>query len=153
MEFASEQFGTVSYSEEQVIRFPQGLPAFEDERDFLPIERPKSAPVIFLQSLMRPGLVFITLPVQVVDAAYRLALSPEDLETLDLPADHQPTPGGDVLCLVVITLAETAATANLLAPIVVNLKTKRALQAIQVDTDYSHQHLLPAQDPQEAECS
>jgi len=31
-------------------------------------------------------------------------------------------------------------TANLLAPVVVNLKTRRGLQAIQVDSSYSHQH-------------
>ncbi len=153
MEFVTEQFGNVSYSPEQVIEFPQGLPAFEDEREFIPIERPNLAPVVFLQSLSRPGLVFITLPVQVVDAAYKLEMSPEDLETLNLPPDRQPRPGNDVLCLVVITVGEASTSANLLAPIVVNLKTNKALQAIQVDTAYSHQHPLPAQNPPEAECS
>ena len=152
MEFLTEQFGNVSYSPEQVICFPQGLPAFEDEREFLPIERPNMAPVVFLQSLTQPGLVFITLPVNVADANYKLEMSPEDLETLDLPPDPQPTPGTEVLCLVVLTLSNAAATANLLAPIVINLKTNKALQAIQVETAYSHQHPLPAQNPEEAEC-
>jgi flagellar assembly factor FliW len=43
-------------------------------------------------------------------------------------------------------------TANLLAPIVVNLKTHRAIQAIQADSGYSHQHPLLAAAREEA-CS
>ena len=153
LEFATEQFGTVTYTPDQVIEFPWGLPAFDSEREFLPVERQNMAPVVFLQSLTRADLVFITLPVHLVDAAYRLEMSPEDLESLGLPADRQPVPGDDVLCLAIVTLAEqNPATANLLAPIVVNLKTNKALQTIQVDAGYSHQHPLPTPDKEEA-CS
>ena len=35
---------------------------------------------------------------------------------------------------------EFVATANLMAPIVMNLKTRRGLQAIRRDSMYSHQH-------------
>jgi flagellar assembly factor FliW len=146
-------FGTITYRESAVLEFPYGLPAFEQERRFLPIEQPSTAPVIFLQSLSHPELVFITLPVLLVDPAYRLMLSLEDLEALALAIDRQPQIGKDVLCLAIVTVTEhKTPTANLMAPVVVNLKTRCALQAIQAEAGYSHQHpLQPA--PREETCS
>ena len=141
-------FGAIQFIPDQVITFPDGLPAFEQERQFLPIEQPSSAPLIFLQSLSRPDLVFITLPAALVDPAYRLMAAAEDLELLGLPPDRQPDIGEDVLCLAILTVAEgKTPTANLMAPILVNRKTRLALQAIQVDSAYSHQHVLPARSP------
>ncbi len=144
-EFLTEHFGKIEYDSSQVIHFPAGLPAFEQERRFVSIERPATAPVVFLQSLSRTELMFITLPVLVVDATYQLKVSPEDLQALELPDDRQPELGADVACLAVITVAESSpATANLMAPIVINLRTRCALQAIQAGTAYSHAHPLPA---------
>jgi flagellar assembly factor FliW len=47
--------------------------------------------------------------------------------------------GQNALCLAVLNLADGAqpATANLLAPIVVNVETWTAKQVIQVDSSYS----------------
>jgi len=60
---------------------------------------------------------------------------------------------GDVLCLAIITVPEgKPPTANLMAPLIVNRKTRLALQAIQVDSAYSHQHALPMP-PVEERCS
>ena len=151
-EFVTQHFGTVQYSPEQIIHFPYGLPAFDEETRFLPVEQPSKAPVIFLQSLARPELVFITLPVLTIEPAYRLMMAEEDLEALELPPDRQPEIGAEVMCLVVVTVAEgKPPTANMMAPIVVNLRTRRAVQAIQAETGYSHQHVLPAH-PREREC-
>ena len=145
-------FGQLSYHPEQVIHFPAGLPAFEEETAFLPIERPATAPVIFLQSLSRPDLAFITLPILLADPDYRLDLAPADLEALGLPTDRQPEIGADVLCLAIVTVPESRiATANLMAPIVMNVATRRAFQAIQTDAGYSHQHVLSAS-PAEGPC-
>ena len=71
----------------------------------------------------------------------------QDLEVLGLPAHHQPRIGEDILCLAVLSIRKTGTTANLLAPVVVNLKNYRAVQAVTPESGYSHQHLLF---PQEA---
>jgi flagellar assembly factor FliW len=42
----------------------------------------------------------------------------------------------------VLSIRETGPTANLLAPIVVNLRNRRAVQAVAAESDYSHQHAL-----------
>ena len=47
-----------------------------------------------------------------------------------------------MLCLTVLSVRETGPTANLLAPIVVNLRNRKAVQAVAAESDYSHQHAL-----------
>ena len=137
-------FGLLEYTDDKVLDFPHGIPAFEVERRFLALERPETAPVIFLQSLSRAELVFMTLPVSLVEPGYRGAMSPEDLEALGLQADRQPEEGREVLTLVLITVDEhRQATANLMAPVVVNLATRRAVQSVQPGSGYSPRHPLP----------
>jgi flagellar assembly factor FliW len=137
-------FGSLEYTEDRVLEFPHGIPAFESERRFLALERPETAPVIFLQSLSRSELVFMTLPVSLVEPGYRGAIPPEDLEALGLEAGRPPEEGREVLSLAIITVDENrSATANLMAPVVVNLSTRRAVQSVQPDSGYSPRHPLP----------
>jgi len=137
----TQYFGTMSYGEESVFDFPAGLPAFTDEKHFVAIELRQHSPLIFLQSLAQPALCFLAFPILVVDRGYRLAMAPDDLRALDLSADRQPDLAAEVAVLALLSLRDgLPVTANLMAPIVVNLKTRRALQAIRQDSEYSHQH-------------
>ena len=149
----TKSHGEIEYSEDVVMHFPEGLFGFESETRFLPIEVPGLHPLLFLQSVDRQALCFITLPILVIDPAYRLTLSPADLELAGMPPGHQPAIGEDVLCLAILTLHKDApATANLIAPLVMNLRTRQAVQAIVCEGEYSHQHIVPASSP-EAVCS
>jgi flagellar assembly factor FliW len=151
--FSSRHFGSIAYQNDATFEFPAGLPGFEQERQFVAVEHAASKPIVFLQSLTRPELCFITLPVLAVKRDYKLAVCAEDLRALDLAGDRQPAIGDDVLCLAIVSVAEgRLPTANLLAPVVVNLKTRRGLQAIQEESAYSHQHPLLGERP-EGECS
>jgi flagellar assembly factor FliW len=142
-EILTKYFGTVEYREADVLQFPAGLPGFEEQSQFLAIEPPANAPLIFLQSVRLPGLCFLALPMQGVDSDYRLAITREDLASLELDTSRQPRIGEEIGCFAVIVVAETGhISANLLAPIVVNLANRRGVQAIRIDTVYSHQHLL-----------
>jgi flagellar assembly factor FliW len=82
-----------------------------------------------------------------------MAVSRDDLLALALSGDRQPSIGAEVLCLAIISVAEgRLPTANLLAPVVVNLRTRVGLQAIQEESTYSHQHPLLDSRP-EGKCS
>jgi flagellar assembly factor FliW len=144
-------FGPVFFDEESVLEFPRGLPGFEERRRFLPVQNPLAAPIVFLQSVECADLCFTTLPVLVVDPQYRLHVQGEDLEKIGLPADRLPRLGEDVLCLAVLSIRETGTTANLLAPVVVNLNNRKAVQAVATESEYSHQQALFA--PEAAPCS
>ena len=147
----TKYFGTLPCAEESVFEFPIGLPAFEDERAFVLIETAESAPLVFLQSLTRANLCFLAFPIQIVDRDYALAIAAEDLAALDLEIGRQPMLGSEVVVLALVSLDdEFVATANLMAPVVLNVKTRRGLQGIRRDRLYSHQHAMPR--PQEQAC-
>jgi flagellar assembly factor FliW len=141
----TKYFGTLPCSEEWVFDFPQGLPAFEEEKGFVLIEPPAGAPLVFLQSMARPGLCFAAFPVLAVDQGYQLGIAPEDLEELGLDARRQPALGSEVIVLALLSLdGEFRATANLMAPVVLHVATRRGLQAIRRDSRYSHEHPMAA---------
>jgi flagellar assembly factor FliW len=140
----TKYFGALSYAEESVFDFPQGLPAFEEDKGFVLIELPESAPLVFLQSLTRSSLCFLAFPIQVVDRDYQLAIAPEDLEELGLDTQRRPALSAEVMALALVSLRDGfLATANLMAPIVLNVKTRQGLQAIRHDSHYSHEHPIP----------
>jgi flagellar assembly factor FliW len=142
--FETEYFGLVEFDEQTVLEFPCGLPAFESERRFLVLEPPATAPLVFLQSLQTPGLVFMTIPIRMILPDYRLAgLGGEDLEVL----------GGDAsqpeLILAILTFQPgRRITANLMAPIVVNTGTRKAVQVIQAESGYQIDYPLASQGDQ-----
>lgn len=139
----SPQLGVLEFEESDIVTFPAGLPAFEEQRRFLLLDREGLAPFRFLQSVDRPDLMLVTVPVAAIAPGYRLEALPEDLERIGLPPLSQPAEGADVECLAVVTLPEEGpATANLIAPILVNWERRLAVQAIQPETGYSYAHPL-----------
>lgn len=116
------------------LEFPHGIPAFENETRFRLIER---EPLLFLESETNPGLSFLLLPVALIDPDYRMTISAEDQETIGALRESR------LMCLAVITAAEDSPpTANLLAPVVINLDTGRAVQAVRSDSVYSHKKAI-----------
>jgi flagellar assembly factor FliW len=128
-----------------VLDFPLGLPGFENATRFMLKAEPKLAPVSFLKGLDTAELCFLVVPVGAVLRDYELSVTGEDLRTIGLDEDRQPAAGGNVLCLAILTAPENGPlTANLLAPVVANLATGKAVQAVRADTLYSHQHVIAA---------
>ena len=131
------QFGRFEYDPVAVIEFPIGLPGFEAQRKFILIERPDVSPILFLQSIDSPDLCFAAAPVSAVDPQYELAITTDDLELLGVGASDE------VMCLAILSAPdEGPLTANLLAPVVIDPKSRRAVQAVRIDQRYSHCHAV-----------
>lgn len=145
--FETKNFGQIPYELESTIEFPVGLPGFEDRRRFVALHFDGTDPLVYLQSVEEPGLCFITMPVLAVDPQYQLVVSGEDLALVGLPSERQPRIGEEIACLTVLSIREGGPTANLLAPVVVNLGNLKAVQAVAPQSAYSHRHVLV---PQEA---
>jgi flagellar assembly factor FliW len=145
---ATRFFGECDYDEADVFSFPSGLPGFEDQHSFLFLKMPDSEPLMFLQSLTDRALCFILLPVRVIVPDFAIDLSLEERYELRLPAGIQPKIGTDVLCgALVCSAAGSAPTANLKAPIVVNIKEKIGMQVIVGASQYSCRHELGFEEP------
>lgn len=142
-EVHTRHFGVISCQEDALLDFPQGLPAFENAKRFVLIEQPATSPVVFLQCVDDETLCFVAIPVLGVAPGYRLGMSIEDLRLLGLDETAQPRIGEDVACLAILSVTENRPpTANLLAPVVISLKTRKATQAIRLDAEYSHEQPL-----------
>ena len=142
-----------------ILYFPQGLPGFERHHCFRIVDRAGLAPVACLQSIDSPDLNLWVAPVAAIDRDYCLELSREDLRTLGFEEARQPKSGEEILSLALLCAPDNGQlTANLLAPVVVNLKTRIAVQAVRTDRRYSHRHPIldtPAAslEPETASCS
>ena len=132
----TRRFGMIHIEDRDVIQFRYGLPGFEEHTRFTLISSAASSPLLFLQSLDSPDLCFITTPVDAVDPEYHLKLAPDDRRVFVL--------SNDLIVLAVVTAPEQgAATANLLAPIVIDPRKRIGIQAVRLDSRYSHQQPLP----------
>jgi flagellar assembly factor FliW len=133
----TRQFGTIDVDENAMVEFPAGLPGFENETRFALIDR---APLVFLQSLNRHELCFLTVPAAAIDPDYEIAMTGDDARVLGL---SESSPGAELMCLAIVSAAESGpATANLLAPVVIERRFRRGIQAVRFDRRYSHQHRL-----------
>jgi flagellar assembly factor FliW len=140
----TRDFGEVKYDPAAELAFPSGIPGFHGERRFVLIEPPPLfSPMLLLQSLDTASFCFLAVPVSVLDPAYQSGIGPEDLRILGLDESRQPEAGEEALYLAILSSSDGSFTANLLAPVVVNRRTRTAVQAVRHDRLYSHRHPLP----------
>jgi flagellar assembly factor FliW len=139
----TKYWGQMEYPDDAVLHFPQGIYGFEAQGEFILVNQKGLEPLVFLQSLHDGELCFPALPVRSVCEDYRLAMQAEDLQALGLSRAAAPAIGDDLLCLAILRVLEDGnCTVNLLAPLVISLKTSRGVQAILQDSEYSHQHVI-----------
>ena len=129
--------------EESVIRFEGGLPGFGDLRRFLLLEPEELGPVVLLQSLDDEHVSIPLAPVRSVAPDYELRVSAGGLRALGAETVDEVV-GFAVL---VLPAAQGPAGCNLLAPIVLNPRTRLASQVLQSWSDYPAFHPLPEEQP------
>jgi len=132
--------GQVSFRPQDVLELSAGLFGFAGETQFLLLGVPSSRPIVFLQSIRSPKLCFISLPVQIIDSNYTLSMTSADLHLMGYSKSSPPRLGEDVLCLALLTIrGKEITTANLMAPIVIDIRAHRGMQALMKGA-HSHQH-------------
>ena len=140
------RFGEVSYNEEDVLFFPRGIPAFESNHKWILAGSDDSA-IKWLQNIEDGDLA---LPVTSPDAVrpdYNARI-PED--ELKLVGSVNPA---DLALLIVVSIPRSAPwnmTANLRAPILINLKTRKAVQFIALNEEYPIRHVIFPEDVRES---
>lgn len=133
------RFGTCTYRESEVLTFPWGLPGFASLRRFIALNLGGQEKFVWLQSLDDPSVALPTADPWQIFADYAPHLPPYATSSLDLrnPEDFA------TLCVVVVTPGAAEMTMNLLAPIVVNLRTKTGRQITLEAGGYSVRTPIP----------
>ncbi len=137
MKIETKFFGTVEIDEKQIVEFPHGIPGFENERKYAVLKHDDS-PFHVLQSVERAELAFILIELEKVAPGYEINLPDEIVSELKLEKPEEA-----LACAIVVLPANISqATANLAAPIVINVKEKRGAQIILNNPAYGVKHPL-----------
>ncbi len=133
------RFGELEIEEQDVVRFADGIPAFEDEHEFVVLPYEEGTPYMFLQSMMTPELAFLMTDPFVFFPDYSFELDDENMEKLAINSMD------DVLVCTLISVPRSGVadmTTNLLAPVVINRHTMQAKQIVLEKTQYTTKHRL-----------
>ncbi|NBX69305.1 MAG: flagellar assembly protein FliW [Proteobacteria bacterium] len=127
------RFGSISVAEEDIITFSEGMLGFSKIDSYVLVERTDDSLFLWLQAVKKPSVAFPLLEPQILERSYKVELEDEDRKSLKLDTDLK---GGKVFCIITIPTDPTKMTANLKAPIVINLKKRIAKQVILHSQDY-----------------
>lgn len=137
MKIETKFFGAVEIDETQIIEFTHGIPGFENDRKFAVLKQDES-PFYVLQSVEKSGLAFVLIELANVAPDYEIDLPDEVVAELKLEKPEEA-----LVCAIVVLPADISlATANLAAPIVINVKHKRGAQIILNNPAYGVKHPL-----------
>lgn len=136
----SHRFGEVKAIENEVLEFPEGLVGLASYHRFAEVEPTVAgSPFRCLVSLEDSEVGFAVADPSKLFSNYEVDLTGER-EVLDIQSDD------DVQVLVILTVPEDPirTTANLLAPLVLNTRTKVGRQLVLADSRYSTRHPIIA---------
>ncbi|MGZ5278411.1 MAG: flagellar assembly protein FliW [Pseudobdellovibrionaceae bacterium] len=125
------RFGQVQFQNEDLLAFPEGVLGFGDLKKFVLLDDPNDDIFAWLQSCDEPAIAFPVLEPELFSETYKVNLAKSDLEALKL----QSVAGARMFCIITIPDDPTQMTANLKAPIVINITEKRARQCVLQDNN------------------
>ncbi len=129
MNIHTSRFGLISITNDDVIQFPEGLLGFNELRRFVLLDDPADEIFAWLQSCDEPGIAFPLLEPELFTNNYSVALTRHDLEILGLLTKE----GIRSFAIITIPQDPTQMTANLKAPIVINVAKRVARQCVLQD--------------------
>lgn len=123
--------GEIEIKKSEILTFEQGLPGFPENKKFILIALDADLPLALLQSIEEEAISFVVAYPFAFKKDYAFDLSEEDKHELQFENEE------DVLVYTIITLKETfkESTLNLLAPIIINNRTKLGKQVVLQDNE------------------
>ncbi len=140
MKVKTSQFGEIEVQAEEIFKFPNGLPGFEQKHDYIIIQQSDTTPFSFLQSISgeENAYSFIITDPFLFFSDYEFELPPHVLEELKVEKE------ADIMIWSIVSIRKSIsdATINLLAPIILNVSKKLGKQIVLHDSNYRTKHNL-----------
>ncbi|WP_404347817.1 flagellar assembly protein FliW [Sutcliffiella horikoshii] len=138
MKIETKYHGLIDVQKEELVRFPNGLPGFLEEKKFAVIPFSEDGTFFILQSVQTPELGFVLTNPFPFFPDYDFNLENQAVDALELDSSE------DVTVYAVLTMADPflLTTANLQAPVVMNMKKKIGKQVILTGSPYQTKHNL-----------
>jgi flagellar assembly factor FliW len=120
------RFGPIEIAADDLLTFSEGLLGFNDLEKFVLLDDPNDEIFAWLQSCDEPSIAFPVLEPELFEENYQLEMTKSDLETL------QAKDTSELRSFCIITIPEDPArmTANLKAPVIVNISQRLARQCV-----------------------
>lgn len=137
MKIKTKPYGEIEVNEKQRVHIPEGIIGFEELIHYYLIDS-KEGPFYWLQAEGEPELAFLLVDPRIFMNNYKLAVKDSDLATLNLENKD------DLLDFTIITVPEdhSKISANLMGPIIINRKTRKAKQVISENDEYTVKHYI-----------
>jgi len=139
MRIKTVHFGEIHIEPGDLLTIRGGLIPFAGFEQFVLLSYEEEEPFQWLQSVQIPELAIVTVPVAVAFPYFQPRLPAEVREWMQLAKGEEP------LWLATVVLAERIEdmTANLLAPVALNLEARRGKQVVQeLATDWARKPLI-----------
>lgn len=137
MNISTKFHGELEIDEQGIITFESGIPGFLDEKNFILLTLEETL-FFVLQSTTTPEVAFITINPFDILPSYEFELSQDVLHELHIQSEQ------DVTVFVIVTVRDPFAdsTANLQAPVIINMNSHLGKQYIMNTDQYSIRHSL-----------
>ena len=122
----TKRFGDLTVEEQDIITMIGGLPGFEDNTKYVLLNHDEKSPYKWLQSLENCELAFVVMEPFVFFADYQFELSQNDIKELEVAKPE------DVAVLVILVIPDDPRkmTANIKAPLVINMAKMKGKQVV-----------------------
>jgi flagellar assembly factor FliW len=141
MKIGTKYHGEIEVKSEYILKFDHGIPGFGEEKQFVLLSLPENEWFNILQSVTTPQLGFVVTDPFVFFKDYDFELDQASVELLEHPGEKEV----QVLSILTVRQPLHESTANLQAPIIINLANRKGKQVILTNTDYQTKHLIFAQ--------
>ena len=136
MKIKTKPYGEIEVHEKQKIHFPDGLFGFEEIKDYFLLDS-KESPFYWLQAAEHQELAFVLIDPRIFKGNYTLSIKDDDYRAIEAQKS-------DVVDFAIVTVPEDPEkiSANLMGPIIINRKSRKAKQAISENDEYSVKHYI-----------
>ncbi|MBI5184064.1 MAG: flagellar assembly protein FliW [Nitrospinae bacterium] len=136
MKINTTRFGEIDVKDEKIIFMPVGLLGFEHIKRYILLNHSKEGPFMWFQAIDDPSLAFILIDPLFFRPDYKIDISKEDIVEIGITDEK------DVVILAIVTLRDDPQkmTANLQGPIIINAKTRLAMQIVLAEGQYTTRH-------------
>lgn len=138
MKINTKYHGEREIEEKEVITFPQGIPGFLEDREFILLSLEENGAFFALQSITNEQLAFVITNPFLYFKDYDFTIEDHVVELLELESEEE------VLVFSILTVQDPfeKTTTNLQAPIVMNSKNNKAKQVILSIPTFKTKHPL-----------
>ncbi|MDK2903475.1 MAG: flagellar assembly factor FliW [Clostridiales bacterium] len=129
----TKHFGDIEIDQNGIIIFEEGLPGFEQAKRFVLLyDGQPDSPFCWLQSVDQPDLAFAMINPEVIMPDYTVEIDDDIVERLGIESPS------DVIYYAIVVIPDDIAemTANMKAPVIINVREKKGMQVVMDNSDY-----------------